>query len=85
MQTEATTTDTGARSTMLLSHGGRESDSPTDLYLTAIYELHVPDVEPGSEHASEIEKNYSLLAQGAARTVVERIREWKIKGTIDGP
>jgi hypothetical protein len=70
---------------MLISQGGNEADSPTDLYLTAIYELHLPSIEPGSERASEIEKNYALLAKGAAKTIVAKVREWKMNGTIDEP
>lgn len=69
---------------MLLSHGGRESDSPDDIYLSAVYELRVPEVEAGSQKAKEIEENYTLLAKGAAKGVIEKIRGWKINGTIDG-
>jgi hypothetical protein len=69
---------------MLISRGGRESDKPTDLYLTAVYELHVHGVVPGSERAKEIQEEYSALARGAARTVVARIREWKSNGTLEG-
>lgn len=32
-----------------------------DLFLTAAYELHVPDVVPGSERAREIQDEYSAL------------------------
>lgn len=82
-QTEAITVDSGGRSTMLISRGGRETDKPTDLFLTAAYELHVPDVVPGSERAKEIQEKYSALARGAARTVVAKIREWKSNGTLE--
>ncbi|KAL6235272.1 hypothetical protein BDW75DRAFT_230454 [Aspergillus navahoensis] len=58
-------------------------DGPDALYLTAIYELHVPDVEPGSDRAKEIERDYSNLAQSAARTVVETIRRWKVEGGLE--
>ncbi|RHZ58273.1 hypothetical protein CDV55_104700 [Aspergillus turcosus] len=81
--TEAITIGSGARSTMLISRGGRETDKPTDLFLTAAYELHVPDVVPGSERAKEIQEEYSALARGAARTVVATIREWKSNGTLE--
>ncbi|KAL2869628.1 SRPBCC family protein [Aspergillus lucknowensis] len=81
--TEAITVGSGARSTMLISRGGHEDDGPDALYLTAVYELHVPDVEPGSERAKEIEREYSQLAQGAARTVVETIRRWKVEGGLE--
>ncbi|KAF4212006.1 hypothetical protein CNMCM8980_010024 [Aspergillus fumigatiaffinis] len=81
--TEAITIDSGARSTMLISRGGRESDKPTDLFLTAAYELHVPGVVSGSDRAKEIQEEYSLLARGAARTVVAKIREWKSSGTLE--
>ncbi|KAJ5249271.1 hypothetical protein N7468_000722 [Penicillium chermesinum] len=81
-QTEAITVGSGARSTMLVSRGGHEKDGPEVLYLTAIYELHVPDVEPGSEKAKQIERDYAQLAQGAARTVVATIRKWKVEGGL---
>ncbi|KAJ6151360.1 hypothetical protein N7470_007954 [Penicillium chermesinum] len=80
--TEAITVGSGARSTMLVSRGGHEKDGPEVLYLTAIYELHVPDVEPGSEKAKQIERDYAQLAQGAARTVVATIRKWKVEGGL---
>ncbi len=70
---------------MLLSHGGHESDGPNDIYLTAIYELHMAEVEAGSERAAEVEKNYSNLAKGAANTVVNTIRGWKINDTLKDP
>ena len=69
---------------MLLSHGGQETDQPNDLFLTAIYELRMPGVDRGSEQAASVEKNYTNLAKEAANTVVLRIREWKIAGTLDG-
>ncbi|KAL3459744.1 hypothetical protein BJX64DRAFT_290913 [Aspergillus heterothallicus] len=83
--TEAITVGSGARSTMLISRGGHESDGPEVLYLTAIYELHVPDVAPGSDKAKEIERDYAKLAQGAARTVVATIRKWKLEGGLEEP
>jgi hypothetical protein len=67
---------------MLLSHGGHETDTPNDIYLTAIYELHMPDVEAGTEKATEVEQNYTSLARGAANMVVTKIREWKVAGTL---
>jgi hypothetical protein len=82
-QTEATTVDSGAKSTMVISRGGHERDEPHTLYLTAIYELHVPDVVPGSNRAQEIERDYSQLAKGAANTVVEKIRKWKVEGDLE--
>ncbi|KAL3484366.1 hypothetical protein BJX62DRAFT_230309 [Aspergillus germanicus] len=60
-------------------------DGPEVLYLTAIYELHVLDVEPGSDKAKQIERDYAQLAQGAARTVVATIRKWKIEGGLEQP
>ncbi|KAL2842712.1 hypothetical protein BJY01DRAFT_235921 [Aspergillus pseudoustus] len=59
------------------------SDGPEALYLTAIYELHVPDVAPGSDQAKQIERDYTQLAQGAARTVVATIRKWKLEGGLE--
>ncbi|KAL2412775.1 Acetylaranotin biosynthesis cluster protein L [Exophiala dermatitidis] len=79
---EGVTIGNGSRSTMLLSHGAQPTDGPNDLYLTAIYELHVPDVEPGSSRAAEIERDYTKLAKGAANTVVQRIREWKVDNKL---
>ncbi|KIA75388.1 hypothetical protein HK57_00107 [Aspergillus ustus] len=83
--TEAITVGSGARSTMVVSRGGHESDGPEALYLTAIYELHVPDVASGSEKAKQIERDYTQLAQGAARTVVATIRKWKLEGGLEEP
>ncbi|KIW36384.1 uncharacterized protein PV06_11375 [Exophiala oligosperma] len=75
---EGVTMGNGSRSTIILSHGGQSTDGPNDLYLSAVYELHVPGVEPGSAQAAEIETNYTTLARGAANTVVQKVREWKI-------
>ncbi|KAL4886426.1 hypothetical protein BJY04DRAFT_213194 [Aspergillus karnatakaensis] len=83
--TEAVTVGSGAKSTMMVSRGGQESDGPEVLYLNAVYELSVPDVEPGSERAKEIERDYTKLAQGAARTVVATIRKWKVEGGLEKP
>lgn len=82
LKCEGVTIGNGSRSTMLLSHGAQPTDGPNDLYLTAIYELHVPDVEPGSSRAAEIERDYTKLAKGAANTVVQRIREWKVDNKL---
>ncbi|KAL4783352.1 hypothetical protein BJX76DRAFT_358095 [Aspergillus varians] len=80
--TEATTITTGARTTMVMARGGSEGDGPDSLYLTAIYELHVPDVVPGSDRAKEIERDYAQLAKGAAHTVVDTVRRWKLEGAL---
>lgn len=69
---------------MLLSHGGQSSDGADDLFLTAIYELKMPEVEPGSAKASEVETNYTALARGAANSVVQKVREWKVDDKLDG-
>lgn len=67
---------------MLLSHGGQSTDGPHDLYLTAIYELHMPEVEPGSSRAAEVERDYTALAKSAANKVVQTIRGWKSDGKL---
>lgn len=67
---------------MLLSHGAKSTDGPNDLYLTAIYELHVPGTESGGSGAAEIERNYTELAKGAANTVVQKIRQWKVDNNL---
>ena len=53
-----------------------------DLYLTAMYELKLANVEPGSAKAQEIEVNYTALARGACRDSVEKIRGWKEAGKL---
>ena len=52
--------------------------------MTAIYELELADIEPGSPQAKEIETNYTALARGACRDTVEKIRRWKEDGRKGG-
>lgn len=63
--------------------GESTADGPDCYYLTAIYELVMPGVTPGSQQAADITKNYSSLAKGAASTAVRVIREWKVSGKLD--
>jgi hypothetical protein len=70
---------------MLVSYGGAPGQGDEDLYLTAMYELHVNGVVPGSAEAKAIETNYAQLAMGAALTAVERIRLWKVEDRLDAP
>ncbi|KAJ5107503.1 hypothetical protein N7456_004178 [Penicillium angulare] len=83
LHVEATTTDSGAKSTMLVSYGGAPDQGEQDLYLTAMYELRVNGVETGSTEAKAMETNYAQLAKGAALTAVERIRLWKVEDRLD--
>ena len=53
------------------------------LYLTAMYELRLADIEPGSPQAKEIETNYTALARGACRDSVEKTRRWKEDGKLE--
>ncbi|KAJ5940502.1 hypothetical protein N7516_000670 [Penicillium verrucosum] len=85
LHVEATTTDTGAKSTMLLSYGGAPGEGELTLFLTAMYELRVEGVIPGSPEANAIETNYAQLAKGAAITAVEKIRLWKVEDRLDAP
>ncbi|KAI0456053.1 hypothetical protein F5B21DRAFT_169621 [Xylaria acuta] len=86
LHVEATTVGTGAKSTFLLSwdagDGDGDSGDGNDLYLTAMYELKLDKVEPGSPEAREIETNYRSLARGACKTAVESIRQWKEQGLL---
>lgn len=81
-QVEATTIDSGARTTMILSYGAAEDETEKDLYLTAFYELRMPDIRPGTAEARDIEVRYSALARGAARTTIETIRKFKVDGIL---
>ncbi|CAD6564775.1 MAG: hypothetical protein ASARMPREDX12_004429 [Alectoria sarmentosa] len=72
------TVDTGAKSTFLLSYGAGDGEDESNLYLTAMYELKLADIEPESPRAKEIEANYTALARGACRDAVEKIRSWKV-------
>lgn len=54
----------------------------SDLYFTASYELKVPGVQPGSERAKEIQKEYTELARKAARDGVNSVRGWKREGKL---
>ncbi|KAL4913037.1 hypothetical protein BDW62DRAFT_205922 [Aspergillus aurantiobrunneus] len=83
--TEAITVDSGARSTMIVSRGGAESDGDDAVYLSAVYELHVPDVVPGSDRAREIEREYTQLARGAVNTALGLVRKWKVDGSLEEP
>ena len=56
---------------------GAQSKDDYDLYFTASYELKVPGVEPGSERAEEVRKEYTELARKAARDGVNSVRGWK--------
>lgn len=70
---------------MLASYGGAPGQGDQDLYLTAMYELRVNGVVPGSPKAKEIETSYAQLARGAALTAVEKIRSWKVENRLDAP
>lgn len=62
--------------------GGDNTDEP-ELFLTAMYELWLDNVEPGSQAAKDIEVNYRALAQGACKNAVRDIRKWKVEGKLD--
>lgn len=70
---------------MLVSYGGAPGQGQESLFLTAMYELRVNSVVPGSSEAKDIETNYAQLAKGAALTAVERIRLWKVEDRLDAP
>ena len=78
----ATTVETGARSTFLLSYGAGEGEAESDLYVTAMYELKLANVERGSTQAKDIEVNYTALARGACVDCVRKIRGWKVAGKL---
>ena len=66
--------ETGANSDWILSYSAVDGEDESSLYLTAMYELKLADIEPGSPQAKEIETNYTALARGACRDSVEKIR-----------
>ena len=78
---ESCTVDTGAKSTFLLSYS-TENEAEPQLYLTAMYELWLDNVEPGSQAAQDIEVNYTALAKGACKDAVNSIRTWKTEGKL---
>ena len=82
MKVMATTVGTGARSTFLLSYGAGDEESDSNLFLTAMYELRLANIVPGSPEAKEIEINYRALARGACRSAVEKIRIWQKEGKL---
>lgn len=83
MKVLATTVETGANSDWILSYGAADGEDELSLYLTAMYELELTDIEPGSPQAREIETNYTALARGACRDSVEKIRSWKEDGKLE--
>ena len=80
----ATTVETGANSYWILSSGAADREDESSLYLTAVYELKMADIGPGSPQAKEIETNYTALARGTCRDTVEKIRRWKEDGKKGG-
>ena len=78
----ATTVDTGARSTFHLSHGAGDGEDDSKLFLTAMYELKLPNIMAGSKEAKDIEANYTALARGACRDAVANIRNWRQEGKL---
>ena len=75
--------ETGANSDWILSYGAADGEDDSSLYLTAMYELKLTNIEKGSLQAKEIETNYTALARGACRDSVEKIRKWKEDGKLE--
>ena len=75
--------ETGANSDWILSYSAAAGEDDSSLYLTAMYELKLADIEPGSPQAKSIETNYTALARGACRDSVEKIRRWKEDGKLE--
>ncbi|KAF5243267.1 hypothetical protein FANTH_8276 [Fusarium anthophilum] len=84
LHVEAKTVTTGAKSTFLLSHGTveKQDNERPELFLTAMYELKLDSVEPGTQAAKDIELNYTALARGACENAVKDIRKWKTEGKL---
>ncbi|EHK22125.1 uncharacterized protein TRIVIDRAFT_216138 [Trichoderma virens Gv29-8] len=80
----ATTLDTGAKTTFLVSYQPNAVVSPdsTDVSFTVIYELKLAGVQPGSDKAKEIERDYPELARKACVDTIEQIRESKVDGRM---
>jgi hypothetical protein len=57
MQVLSQTVDTGAKTSFLLSYGAADGDDDSDLFLTAMYELRLNNVQPGTQKADDIKKN----------------------------
>ncbi|KAM0545781.1 hypothetical protein ACHAPJ_011205 [Fusarium lateritium] len=84
LHVEAKTVATGAKSTFLMSHGtsGNQEGNCPELFLTAMYELKLDNVAPGTQAAKDIEVNYTALAKGACENAVKDIRKWKTEGKL---
>ncbi|KAF5963729.1 hypothetical protein FCOIX_13731 [Fusarium coicis] len=84
LHVQAKTVTTGATSTFLLSHGTaeKEDNERPELFLTAMYELKLDNVKPGTQAAKDIEVNYTALARGACENAVRDIRKWKTEGKL---
>lgn len=86
-QVEATTVNTGATSTALMSSTAMEASDGNDegagLLFTALYGLKLDDVEDGSEQAEQIKAQYSALARSTCLSVRNEVRKWKKEGTLD--
>ena len=48
-----------------------------------MYELRLADVQPGSQRARDIAKEYTALARGACWSAVRDIRVWKEEGKLE--
>ncbi|KAK8003902.1 Pumilio-like 3 [Apiospora arundinis] len=82
LHVEATTIASGAKSTFLFSYDAADGKDEKDLYLTAMYELKMDGMEPGSPAAMKIETDYRQLAKGACASAVSSIRLWKEQGLL---
>jgi hypothetical protein len=57
MKVLSETVDAGAKTSFLLSYGAADGDDDSDLFLTAMYELKLNNVQSGTQKAKDIEIN----------------------------
>ncbi|KAI0126684.1 hypothetical protein BJ170DRAFT_684266 [Xylariales sp. AK1849] len=83
----ATTRESGAKTTMLVSYGcdaSSQEEEELDPYLSLYYELVMGDdsPEPGSEGERNIITGYRTLAKQILQDSVKLIRTWKLNGEL---
>jgi hypothetical protein len=57
MKVLSQTVDTGAKTSFLLSYGAADGDDDSNLFLTAMYELKLNNMQSGTQKAKDIETN----------------------------
>ncbi|KIX09586.1 uncharacterized protein Z518_00666 [Rhinocladiella mackenziei CBS 650.93] len=80
---DGTLVSTGAKTSMGVSYGGQPGEGEAHLYLTATYELRMPDVDPASEKAEKSRQEYANLARTMVNSSIESMRKLKKENRLD--